>query len=171
MTPETEENIQLLREKGLSIREIKKVLNLSNHDLYDSQEEVKSEEPIQKTKPIPETENSKGFSSIKIASNNTVNDLAKQQERCLIKLIEHIKTPFKDKWDYAEWHREAIALQLGQTNHNRLMLDSEAIWGNLLEGRGTEAKREWIIFMMHNHLEILFSFARTELAERERIEE
>ena len=113
------------------------------------------------------TENTEGFSSIKIASNNTVNDLAKQQERCLIKLIEHIKKPFKTKWEYAEWHREAIALQLGQTNHNRLMLDSEAIWGNLIEGRGTEEKREWIIFMMHNHLETLFSAARQELAIRE----
>ena len=113
------------------------------------------------------TENSEGFQSIKISSNRAVNDMAKQQEICLKKLIEHIDKPFKDQWEWAEWHREAVALQLGQHTTNSFYLDAKALWGKLIEGATTRKYRELAVFIIHNHLEKTFAQARQELAIRE----
>lgn len=164
MNPETQEKIKLLKGKGLTIQEIKGVLNLTNHDLYD--------EPKKKARPGP-PENSNGNNSVKVSKNDIVNTLFTEQEECLKKLKSHIDTPFRDKWEYAEWHREAIALQLGQFNHNDLTLDNKALWGWLLESEKPVKRemRDWVIYILHNHLETTFAQARQELAQRENADE
>ena len=118
--------------------------------------------------------NSEGFDEISISSNRSVRELAQQQEICLIRLIEHKDKPFKEIWDYMRWHREAVALELSQTEDNYKFLDDRAFWGKLIQGyRNSQGKeisqeqREWIIFILHNYLEIQFSKARIELAIRE----
>ncbi len=113
-------------------------------------------------------ENSEGFSTIKTSSNRAVNDLARQQERCIKKLIASIDKPFRDKWEWAEWQREAIALQLSQHTTNDLFLENMAFWDDLIEGHADKEKRDWKIYLMNNFLIKTFAQARQELAERER---
>ena len=120
------------------------------------------------------TENSDIFTGLKISSNKSLNDLVREQERSLKELREHIKTPFRDKWEYVEWRTEAVALQLSQTKRNDFFLNAKALWEYLLMDAkrpdGTpvnEQMRDWIIFMIHGHLEKTYSRARRELAERE----
>lgn len=120
------------------------------------------------------TNNTERIKVMKISSNKALNDLLKEQELCLIKLVEMKDRPLKDKWEWAEWHREAIALELSHTEENWEWLDDEAIWQNLIKGtrddRGeevTKEEREFIIYILHNFLEIQFSKARQELAIRE----
>ena len=44
MEAETQKKVELLKEKGLTIKEIKEILNLTNHDLYpENKEDPKSE--------------------------------------------------------------------------------------------------------------------------------
>jgi hypothetical protein len=112
-------------------------------------------------------QNSDEFSTIKISSNRAVNDLARQQELCLIQLIQHIEKPFKDKWEWTEWHRQAIALQLSQHSTNDFFMDFQGLWDYLIEGNGDRDRRDYIIYMIHNHLEKTFAQAREELSERE----
>ena len=164
MNPETKTKIGLLKEKGLTTRQIKEVLNLTNHDLYDK--------PKKEANPEP-PKNTEGNRHVKVSKNDIVNTLLTEQEECLRKLKSHIDTPFKDKWEYAEWHREAIALQLGQFNHNELTLDNKALWGWLLESEKPVKRemRDWVIYILHNHLEITFAQARQELAQRENADE
>jgi hypothetical protein len=111
--------------------------------------------------------------TVKVSKNDIVNQLLTQQEECLLKLKSHIDTPFRDKWEYAEWHREAIALQLGQFIHNDLTLDNKALWGWLLASEKPVKRemRDWVIYILHNHLEITFAQARQELAQRENADE
>ena len=97
MNKEIKEKIELLKKKGLTIQEIKGILNLSNHDLYDKGDEPEQADP--KTEVGPEarekakSNSSKGFETITISSNKAVNEFARQQERCLIKLINTIENP------------------------------------------------------------------------------
>ena len=65
------------------------------------------------------------------------------------------------------WHREALALELSQTHSNDYFLDNRALWINLIEGNAEEDKREWVITILHNFLEMIFSQARTEMTIRE----
>jgi hypothetical protein len=105
---------------------------------------------------------------MKISSNRAVNDLARQQELCLKALIKRIDQPFRDKWEWTEWHRLARALQLSQHIANDLFLDFEGMWHNLIEGEADRDMREFVVFAIHNYLEETFALARKELAEREK---
>ena len=103
---------------------------------------------------------------IEISGNPSVNSLARQQEKCLEDLISHIEKPFKDRWEYSEWHRQAIRLELSQTEENEF-LDDRAFWELILKDfkdvNGeitTKEIREEIIYIIHNILEIQFSKAR-----------
>ena len=177
MEAETQKKVELLKEKGLTIKEIKEILNLTNHDLYPENKEDPKSETAQEGKPKA-TEIDDRFTAIKISSNRAVNDFAKDQEKCLLKLIEHIETPFKDKWEYQAWHRWAMALQLDQHDKAKFpdfFNNNRALWGNLIEGAKnldgtpvTKDKREWVISLIHNYLEYVFALARNELAYRER---
>ena len=118
--------------------------------------------------------NTPGFNNISLSRNDSINDLAKQQEKCLLNLIAKIQNPFQDMWDWVAWKRQAIALQLGNFNYNELWLESRQIWGKLLKDAKTEEgepideqTRNDIIFCIHNHLERTFAQARQELSKRE----
>lgn len=112
--------------------------------------------------------NSDGFREIRISSNKAVNELARQQELCLKRLIERINKPFRDKWEWAEWHRNAIALQLSQHKTNSFVLDNQALWNKLINPDEPIENRELTVFIIHNYLEKTFAHARLELAEREK---
>ena len=171
MKAETQRKVELLKEKGLTIKEIKEILNLTNHDLYPENKEDPKSETAQEEEPMKKkstVESSEAFQSIKISSNRAVNDFTKQQELCLLKLIERIDKPFKDQWEWAAWKREAVALQLEQHTTNSFFLDSKTMWGKLIEGATTRKYREITVFLIHNHLEKTFAQARGELAYRER---
>ena len=167
MKAETQRKVELLKEKGLTIKEIKEILNLTNHDLYPENKEDPKSETAQEEEPKA-TEIDDRFTAIKISSNRAVNDFTKQQELCLLKLIERIDKPFKDQWEWAAWKREAVALQLEQHTTNSFFLDSKTMWGKLIEGATTRKYREITVFLIHNHLEKTFAQARGELAYRER---
>jgi hypothetical protein len=118
--------------------------------------------------------NSEGISRITLSSIPAVNDLMRQQEAILLNLVQKIKTPFRDEWEYIEWHRTATALQLGFFGNNELLLDNRACWEYLIEGAKTEEGyeiteegRSRIIFAIHTHLERTYSMARQELSKRE----
>ena len=118
--------------------------------------------------------NSEGIKDVTLSSNQSINDLMRQQEAILLKLIEKIEKPFKNIWEYAEWHRTAIALQLGNYLHNELLIDNRAVYDHLMEGATTTdglpmtaEMRSEIIYAIHNHLEITYSMARSELSKRE----
>ncbi len=175
MNKEIKEKIELLKKKGLTIQEIKGILNLSNHDLYDKGDEPEQADP--KTEVGPEarekakSNSSKGFETITISSNKAVNEFARQQERCLIKLINTIENPFESKWEWAEWHREAVALQLSQYKlfRNTYFIDNRVLWEQLLkESHSSREMRDFTVFLIHNFLTVAFSLAREELAYRER---
>ena len=118
--------------------------------------------------------NSEGIKDITLSSNQSINDLMRQQEAILIKLIEKIERPFKNIWEFAEWHRTAVALQLGNYQNNELLIDNRAVYDHLMEGARTSngilmtpEMRSEIIYAIHNHLEITYSQARLELSKRE----
>ena len=173
MNPETQEKIKLLKGKGLTIQEIKGILNLTNHDLYD--------EPKKKARPEP-PENSNGNKTgintgIIVATNPTINKFAEQQEECLRKLREVVNTPFENEWAYLKWKREVIMLSLSQIEKRTLHLDSRAFYYFLIanpeETDQTRAKqrRNTVATIIHNDLVITFANARMELANRETHEE
>ena len=181
---EIREQIEKLKEKGTPIREIKEILNVSNHIIYEAAKGTENTENAKDTNPEsqPEkiTQESTGkkeekttkekndpFTTVKISSNLAINDFTKQQEECLQRLTECANTPFKDQWEYMAWHRLAIALQLSQYVSNDFYLDNRALWENLLEGQATESKRKWVITILHNFLELTFAQARIELSIRE----
>jgi DNA-binding transcriptional MerR regulator len=182
---ELKEKIETLKAKGMTIREIKEILNISNRDIYDNIEEPKpdaglhttteeEESPGQgNTKPSrkeakPDIQISDKFATIKISSNRAVNDLTRHQERCIEELIAIIDKPFKDQWEWQEWQREAIALQLSQHTTNEFFMENMAIWDNLIEGHATREKRNWVVFLMTNFLVKTFAQARAELQYSER---
>ena len=107
------------------------------------------------------------MSEVHISGNPAINDFLAQQERCLEKILEAKVKPFKDEWEYMRWHREAVALELSQTSRNDYYIDNRALWENLITGNADEDKREWVITILHNFLEIIFSQARIELSIRE----
>ena len=118
--------------------------------------------------------NSEGIKDITLSSNQSINDLMRQQEAILIKLIEKIERPFKNIWEFAEWHRTAVALQLGNYQNNERLIDNRAVYDHLMEGARTSngilmtpEMRSEIIYAIHNHLEITYSQARLELSKRE----
>ena len=107
------------------------------------------------------------FLTIRLSSNPAINDFTKQQEECLQRLAECQNKPFANQWEYMGWHRHAIALQLSQYVSNDFYLDNRALWENLLEGTSTREKRQWVITILHNFLELTFAQARIELSIRE----
>ena len=52
MNKEIKEKIELLKKKGLTIQEIKGILNLSNHDLYDKGDEPEQADPKTEVGPL-----------------------------------------------------------------------------------------------------------------------
>jgi DNA-binding transcriptional MerR regulator len=194
---ELKERIEALKAKGMTVREIKEILDISNHEYYESTGDPISEEnpkqdagqrsPEENEKPAqgstkpgekeakPENEderskveNSEGFSTIKISSNRAVNDMTRQQERCIKKLIARIDKPFKDEWEWQEWQREAIALQLSNHTTNDLFIENKAFWDPLIEGHADRDRRAWNVFLMTNFLVKTFAQARAELQYSER---
>jgi DNA-binding transcriptional MerR regulator len=205
---ELKERIETLKAKGMTIREIKEILNISNHDYYESTGDPISEEnpkdkenpkldagqrttteekespaqgftkPSQKgneeqkdnteKKAEPKTGISDKFATIKISSNRAVNDLARQQEMCIEELIATIDKPFKNQWEWQEWEREAIALQLSSHTTNDFFIENMAMWDSLLEGHADRDRRAWNVFLMTNFLVKTFAQARAELQYSER---
>lgn len=162
--------IQRLQKSKKKVKEITKILKISNKTYYrimkdKSLKTVK--EKIQTIKPQATAEKQETLNDIHISGNPAINDFLRQQELCLEKLIKTAKEPFKNEWEYMRWHREALALELSQTHSNDNFLDNRALWENLIEGNAEEDKREWVITILHNFLEIIFSQARTEMTIRE----
>lgn len=119
-------------------------------------------------------DNSNGFKGLILSSNKALNELSRKQEQCILKLLEYRNKPFEDIWEYLEWHRQAVALELSQTQENYKFLDWKAFWIQLtrnyrnINGKEiSKEQREWEIEILHNFLEDQFSKARIELAVRE----
>ncbi len=113
------------------------------------------------------TENSKEMQTIQISTNTAVNNLAREQEFCLMRLKETMTHPFLDKWQWLEWHTQAVVLQLSNYTRNSFFLDNEALWCHLLASEKNMEYREFTIQLIYSHLEITFAEARIELAQRE----
>ena len=73
-------------------------------------------------------DNSNGFKGLILSSNKALNELSRKQEQCILKLLEYRNKPFEDIWEYLEWHRQAVALELSQTQENYKLLDWKALW-------------------------------------------
>ena len=104
----------------------------------------------------------------RISGNPAINDFLQQQEKLLQELINTIEKPFFTEREYMKWHRQAVALQLSQTTSNDFYINNRALWENLLKSEHNDKeKREWVVIILHNFLEITFSQARIELSIRE----
>lgn len=106
---------------------------------------------------------------IKISDRPSINEFAKDQERCLEELLAHIEQPFKDDIDFYRWQRKAKILQLNQPyKYDTFFMHNKALWILLVESKEeNKAKRRWAIMLIHNHLVHSFALARQELFARE----
>lgn len=106
--------------------------------------------------------------NIKISDRPAINELTKDQERCLNDLLDHILVPFETEREWWEWQRRAIILQLNQTNkYDTFYMHNKALWSILIGNKKHIAKRKWAIMLIHNHLVHCFASARKELFNRE----